>query len=268
MHDVSPDRALLDFTRAHAVHEHGGADVSDAALGAVVVDGHITELDLRAMSGALDYFNEKLVEALRHVEVLTVGDVMISTLDLSGFTKLRELRLGSVGRGLWLNVSECGPLTFTLVPCAFEEGYTTNVLCRANQLSESVAAGLERKRKGSSGASLLFTIIGRSGPRRVTPHAGEVFGWMSRHDSVELATILRSYWSECPWTWAGYGDEASVPTHMRGTFRRMRDVESRVARGFYRSRTESFDAATEPYLEKKDPLVTYLHEIPACMFVV
>lgn len=263
MHAGSPDRALLDFVRAGR-----GTEASDAELGAVVTDGRITELDLRPTADALSYVEEGRVEALRDVEVLTVGDVMLSTLDLSGFTKLRELRLGSVGRGLWINASECGPLTFSLVPCAFEEGQTTHVLCRGDQLCEPDASKLERRRRGKSGASLLFSSIGTRGAQRVKPQGGEVLGWMSRHATVELATILRSYWSEAPWYWAQYGDEASVPEHERKTFRRMRDIEARVARGFYTSRTEPFDAATEPHLEAKDPNETYAHEIPACMFKI
>lgn len=107
----SPDLALLAFVR-----QQRGADVSDAALGVVRVDGRITELDLRPMAAALDFFNERLVEALQHVEVLTVGDVMLSTLDLRGFKKLRELRLGSVARGLWTNASECGALELVNSP--------------------------------------------------------------------------------------------------------------------------------------------------------
>lgn len=246
---VTADSALLEFVQDRT--------------GAIVIDGRITELDLRPMASALSYFNEHLVEALRDVEILTVGAVELSTLDLSGFTRLRELRLGSVARGLWINVSECHALTkFSLVPCAFEEGQTTNVLCRVDQLSEAEATELERLRTGSTGCSLLFSLLGTRGAQRVKPETGEVLGWQSRHANVELATLLRGYWSEAASYWAQFNDEADVPEFQRKTYRRMRDIEARVASGFYTSRTEAFDATSDPYLETKDT------NVPACMFKV
>lgn len=106
----------------------------------------------------------------------------------------------------------------------------------------------------------------RAGARELTPQTGEVLGWLRRHQTVELATILRSYWLEAPWSWALYRDEAAVPERYRATFRRLLDIEARVARGFYTSRTQRFDAATEPYFAQRDPNQTYAREVPACMF--
>jgi hypothetical protein len=243
---------------------------------AATVDGAFAVIDLSELGPTLGDYGQGLIESLRHVEVLTVANTTLRTLDLSGFGRLRELRLGAVRREIQINVSECAALrSFVLLPdAAASEQFETLVLCRLDQLSVQDARAMEDQRRTPGGQlTVRFEFVDGSevsGTQSIRPTTGEMLGWLSRHPTTDLATILASHWHECPWFWAQYDAPNELPAHQRATLERLKDIEARVASGFYVSRAHEFDLRDHAWrnLERdRPPGAVLAREIPPRMFV-
>jgi hypothetical protein len=257
------DAALLGFLR-------------DADAHVPTEDGKIVELDLSAIGPALGDYQNQLVEQLRHVEIASIANTTLRTLDLSGWTHLRELRLGASRREIQINVSECRELTtITLLPYSPDapDVYETLVVCRLEQISRAAAQAMETRGRTAGGLLTvrLEFVDGEelSGAKRVRPVWGEMLSWLSRHSTTDLATILASYWHECPWFWAQYDDESQLTGDQRATFRRLRDIEARVAAGFYVSEKHPFDIRDDAWKHisrDRDLAIPVKREIPPWMF--